>query len=54
MTYDANIAQALVDEVLELLHKYDESVLLPTVLGCLDIVKMQLLQDQMDEDDEDE
>jgi hypothetical protein len=54
MTYDANIAQGLVDEVLELLHKYDESVLLPTVLGCLDIVKMQLLQDQMDEDDEDE
>jgi hypothetical protein len=54
MKYDANIAQALVDEVLELLHKYDESVLLPTVLGCLDIVKMQLLQDQMDEDDEDE
>jgi|LauGreDrversion4_2_1035121.scaffolds.fasta_scaffold125266_3 hypothetical protein len=53
MTYDANIAQGLVDEVLELLHKYDESVLLPTVLGCLDIVKMQLLQDQMsDEDDE--
>lgn len=52
MKYDANIAQALVDEVLELLHKYDESVLLPTVLGCLDIVKMQLLQDQMDEDDE--
>jgi hypothetical protein len=54
MSYDADIAQGLVDEVLAVLHKYDESVLLPTVLGCLDIVKMQLLQEHMDEDDEDE
>jgi hypothetical protein len=54
MSYDADIAQGLVDEVLAVLHKYDESVLLPTVLGCLDIVKMQLLQEHMEEDDEDE
>jgi len=53
MKYDADIAQGIVDEVLELLHKYDESVLLATVLGCLDIVKMQLLQEHMEEDDDD-
>lgn len=52
MKYDADIAQGIVDEVLELLHKYDESVLLPTVIGCLDIVKTQLLQEHMEEDDD--
>lgn len=52
MSYDADIAQGIVDEVLAVLHKYDESVLLPTVLGCLDIVKMQLLQEHMEEDDD--
>ena len=52
MKYDADIAQGIVDEVIELLHKYDESVLLPTVLGCLDIVKAQLLQEHMEEDDD--
>ena len=51
MKYDVDIAQGIVDEVLALLHKYDESVLLPTVLGCLDIVKAQLLQEHMEEDD---
>lgn len=54
MKYDVDIAQGIVDEVLALLHKYDESVLLPTVLGCLDIVKMQLLQEHMEEEDDDE
>jgi hypothetical protein len=53
MKYDADIAQGIVDEVLALLHKYDESVLLPTVLGCMDIVKLQLLQEHMEEDDDD-
>ncbi len=52
MKYDADIAQGIVDEVIALLHKYDESVLLPTVLGCLDIVKAQLLQEHMEEDDD--
>jgi len=31
--------------------EYHESLLLPTVLGCLDIVKAQLLADHMDEED---
>jgi hypothetical protein len=54
MRYDANIAQGLVDEVLDLLHKYDDSLLLPTVLGCLDMVKLQLIEDHMFEDEGDE
>lgn len=54
MNYQGDIAQSLVDEILDVIHNYDEAVILPTVLGCLDLVKLQLLQDQMEEDDEDD
>jgi hypothetical protein len=46
------LAGGLVDEMLKLIHKYDESLYLPTVLGCLDLVKAQLIQEHQDEDDE--
>lgn len=52
MNYHRPITQALVDEILELVHKYDDTMLLPTALGCLDLVKMQLIQEAMDEDEE--
>lgn len=52
MNYAGPIAQSLVDELLEVVHKYDETMVLPTALGCLDLVKAQLIQDHMDEDDE--
>jgi hypothetical protein len=51
MTYASDITQGLVDDVLATVHKYDESLLLPTVLGCLDIVKAQLLAEHIDEED---
>ena len=46
------LAEGLVNELLELLHKYDETMLLPTVLGCIDLVKRQLIQEHMEDDDE--
>jgi hypothetical protein len=46
------LAEGLVNELLELIHKYDETMVLPTVLGCLDLVKHQLLLDHTEEDDE--
>jgi hypothetical protein len=52
MNYMSELAQGLVDEILTVVHKYDESMLLPTVLGCLDIAKLQLLQEHMEEDDD--
>jgi hypothetical protein len=51
MTHASDIAQGLVDDVLATIHKYDETILLPTVLGCLDIVKAQLLAEHIDEED---
>lgn len=52
MNYDGNLSQGLVDELLEVIHKYDESLYLATALGCLELVKQQLIQDHMDNADE--
>ena len=46
------LAGGLVDELLEVIYKYEESLYLPTVLGSLDIVKAQLLAAHMEEDDD--
>jgi hypothetical protein len=47
-----NLTQGLVDELLAVVHKYDNTMMLPTALGCLDLVKAQLIQEHMEEDDE--
>lgn len=52
MNYAGSIAQGLVDELLKVVHKYDETMVLPTALGCLDLVKAQLIQDAQEEDEE--
>lgn len=52
MNYQGEIAQGLVDELLAVVHKYDETMVLPTALGCLDLVKQQLIQEHMEEDDD--
>jgi hypothetical protein len=54
MTYDyqGSLAQKLVDELLDVVHGYDDAILLPTALGCLDIVKAQLLQEHMEDEDD--
>lgn len=55
MNYQGTIAQGMVDEILEVIHKYDDTMILPTVLGCLDIVKEQLILEHVENiDDEDE
>ena len=52
MNYMGDIAQGLVDELLEVVHKYDETMILPTALGCLDLVKAQLILEHQEEDDD--
>ena len=50
MTFDqGKLAQGLTDEMLALIHQYDESLYLATVLGVLEIVKAQLITDHLDE-----
>ena len=46
------MAAGLVEEILEVIHRYDESMYLPTVLGVLELVKMQLIEDHQEDDEE--
>lgn len=47
-----NLAGGLVDELLELIHRYDESLYMSTVIGCLELVKQQLINDATENNDE--
>jgi hypothetical protein len=45
------VADGLVDDLLEVIHKYDETLYMATVIGCLELVKQQLINDSVEEDD---
>ena len=47
------LANGLVDELLALIHKYDESMYMSTVIGVLKLVKQQLINDSIEEDNDD-
>jgi hypothetical protein len=46
------VAGGLVDEMLELVHKYDETLYMATVIGCLELVKQQLIDESMEDEDD--
>jgi hypothetical protein len=46
------VAGGLVDEILELVHKYDDTLYMATVIGCLELVKQQLINDSMEDADD--
>jgi hypothetical protein len=46
------VAGGLVDELLELIHKYDESLYMSTVIGCLELVKQQLINESLEDENE--
>lgn len=46
------VAQGLVDEMLELVHRYDETLYMATVIGCLELVKQQLINDSLEDVDD--
>jgi len=47
------LANGLVDELLVVIHTYDESMYMSTVIGVLELVKQQLIQESLNtEDDE--
>jgi hypothetical protein len=48
------LADGLVDELLEAIHKYDETLYMATVIGVLELVKQQLIQESVDREDDDE
>lgn len=48
------LAQGLTDELLAVIHKYDESMPLVSVLGVLEVVKQQLFQEHVEDVDDDD
>ena len=48
------LADGLVDELLEAIHKYDETLYMATVIGVLELVKQQLINESIDREDEDD
>ena len=48
------LANGLVGELLTLIHKYDESLYMCSVIGVLELVKQQLIQESMDREDDDD
>lgn len=46
------LADGLIDEMLELIHKYDETLYMATAIGCVELVKQQLIIDAMEGDDD--
>lgn len=46
-----HLVAKLVDELLEKIHEYDGMLYLSTVLGALEIVKHQLIQDQTEDEE---
>ena len=47
------IAGGLVDELLEVIHRYDESLYMSTVIGCLELVKQQLIMESVEPEEND-
>jgi len=46
------VASGLVNELLDLVHKYDETLYMATVIGCLELVKQQLINDSLEDEDD--
>jgi len=46
------LADGLIDEMLELIHKYDETLYMATVIGCVELVRQQLIIDAMESADD--
>ena len=43
------LAQGLVDDLLDKIHKYDETLYMSTVIGVLEIVKQHLINDSLED-----
>ena len=46
------VADKFTDELVEVIHKYDETLHVSTVIGILELVKHQLIYDNMRDEDE--
>jgi hypothetical protein len=47
------VAGGLADELLEVIHKYDETLYMATVIGVLELVKQQIIMEAYEEGETD-
>jgi hypothetical protein len=47
------VSQGLVDEMLDLIHKYDDTLYMSSVIGCLELVKQHLINECLEGDEDD-
>ena len=43
------LAQGLVDDLLDKIHQYDETLYMSTVIGVLELVKQQLINNSLED-----
>jgi hypothetical protein len=48
------LADGLVDDLLQAIHKYDETLYMATVIGVLELVKQQLIHESMESENDDD
>jgi hypothetical protein len=46
------VADGLVNDLLYAVHKYDETLYMATVIGCLELVKQQLINESVESEDD--
>ncbi len=47
-----HLAELLVEDLLAKIHQYDEAMYLPMVLGCLELVKQQVIAEHRENNDD--
>jgi hypothetical protein len=47
------LAGGLADELLEVIRKYDETIYMSTAIGVLELVKQQLISENVESDEDD-
>ena len=52
ITDQGKLAGGLVNELLEVVHKYDETLYMATVIGVLELVKQQLIFESIEDEEE--
>jgi hypothetical protein len=53
MTDQKKLIDGLVEDLLRVIHEYDDSLYMATVIGCLEFVKQQLIDEANEDDDAD-
>jgi len=52
MTDQKKLIDSLVEDLLKTIHEYDDTLYLATVVGCLEFVKQQLIDEANEGDDD--